>query len=96
MFVFGCQSLRLEVLIIMLSMITPNTTVSTYFIKNKSEVLEKFKEFHNFATNLAGNRIKVLRSDNGREYCSRNFDEYLKQKGITIQLTVPSTLPKMV
>ena len=54
-----------------------------YFIKNISEVLEKFKEFHNFATNLSGNRIKVLRSDNGSEYCSKNFDEYLKQKGIT-------------
>ena len=61
-----------------------------YFMKNKSEVLEKLKEFHNFATNLAGNRIKVLRSDNGGEYCSRNFDEYLKQKGITRQLTVPN------
>ena len=61
-----------------------------YFMKNKSEVLEKFKEFHNFATNLAGNQIKVLCSDNGGEYCSRNFDEYLKQKGITRQLTVPN------
>ena len=59
-------------------------------MKNRSEVLEKFKEFHNFTTNLAGNRIKVLRSDNGGEYCSRNFDEYLKQKGITRQLTVPN------
>ena len=39
---------------------------------------------------LPGNRIKVLHSDNGGEYCSRNFDEYFKQKGITRQLTVPN------
>lgn len=37
---------------------------------------------------ISGNQIKVLRSDNGGEYCSNNFDEYLKQKGITRQLTV--------
>ena len=61
-----------------------------YFMKNKIEVLEKFKEFHNFAKNLAGERIKVLRSDNGGEYSSRHFDEYLKEKGITRQLTVPN------
>ena len=55
-----------------------------YFMKNKSEVLEKFKEFHNFATNLSGNRIKVLCSNNGGKYCSKNFDESSKQKGITV------------
>ena len=52
-------------------------------MKNKSEVLQKFKEFHSFATDLCGNQIKALRSDNGGEYSSNNFDEYLKQKGIT-------------
>lgn len=59
-------------------------------MKNKSEVLQKFKEFHSFATDLCGNQIKGLRSDNGGEYFSNNFDEYLKQKGITRQLTVPN------
>jgi 5'-3' exoribonuclease 2 len=51
-----------------------------YFLKSKDEVLEKFKEFHNFATNLTGKHIKVLRTDNGGEYCSKAFEAYLKEK----------------
>ena len=33
--------------------------------------------------------MKNLRSDNGEEYCSKEFDDYLKVKGITRQSTVP-------
>lgn len=60
-----------------------------YFIKRKSEVLEKFQEFVNHVTNLTGKPIKVLRTDNGGEYCSKEFESYLKQKGISHQLTAP-------
>lgn len=59
-------------------------------MKNKSEVLEKFKEFHNFAMNLSGSWTKVLHSNNGGEYCSKNFDEYMKQNGNVRQLTEPN------
>ena len=59
---------------------TRYTTV--YFLKTKDEVLEKFKEFHSFA-------VKVLRTDNGGEYCSKLFDAFLKEKGIIHQLSVP-------
>jgi hypothetical protein len=40
-----------------------------YFLKNKSQVLEKFKDFHNYAKNVSGKGIKVIRTDNGGEYC---------------------------
>ena len=62
-----------------------------YFIKHKSEVLEKFKEYVNHVTNATGKQVKVLRSDNGGEYCSKEFTSYLKEKGIAHQLTVPYT-----
>ena len=60
-----------------------------YFIKHKHEVLEKFKEFVSLISNITDNTIKVLRSDNGGEYCSKAFEAYLKEHGISHQLTVP-------
>ena len=38
---------------------------SVYFIKHKSEVQDKFKEFEAVTTNDCGKRIGALRSDNG-------------------------------
>ena len=60
-----------------------------YFMKNKSEVLEKFKEFNNYAVNATGKPIKILRSDNGGEYSSKEFESFLKKNGIVHQLSVP-------
>ena len=45
-------------------------------------------EYVNQAEKL-GKRVKNLRSDNRGEYCSKEFDDYLKAKGITHQTTVP-------
>ena len=60
-----------------------------YFMKQKSEVLEKFKEFVNVMQNITGKHIKVLRSDNGGEYTSKVLSEYMKQQGIIHQTTTP-------
>lgn len=62
---------------------------SIYFLKYKSEVLEKFKEFAAITTNQSGQRIRTLRTDNGGEYVSEEFTTYLKLKGIHHQLTSP-------
>lgn len=62
---------------------------SVYFIKHKSEVLDKFKEFEAVTTNDCGKRIGDLCSDNGGEYLSDEFKEYLKLKCIRHELTVP-------
>eukprot|EP00795_Rhopilema_esculentum_P008820 gene8820-biopygen1729 len=51
-----------------------------YFVKNKDEVLQKFKEFEAMATNITGQRIKNLRSDNGGEYSSKEFNDFLTLK----------------
>ena len=44
---------------------------SVCFMKRKSEVLEKFKEFETDAMNESGRKIETLRTDNGGEYVSK-------------------------
>ena len=65
---------------------------AVYFINNKSEVFEKFKEFEASTTNESEQCIGTLRMDNGGEYVSKEFEAYLKSKGIKHQLTIPYTL----
>ena len=62
---------------------------AVYFMKHKSEVLNKFKEFEVTTSNDAGRAIGTLRTDNGGEYLSSAFQNYLKEKGIRHELTVP-------
>ncbi len=64
---------------------------AVYFLKNKSDVFRKFKEFEATATNESGQRIGTLRTDNGGEYMSSEFEAYLKLKGIAHQLTIAYT-----
>ena len=61
---------------------------SVYFMKHKSEVLEKFKDFET-ATACSGERIRKLRTDNDGEYVSKEFEAYLKSKRIFHEVTVP-------
>ena len=64
---------------------------AVYFMKTKDQVLEKFKEYEAMVTNMTEKKIKILRSDNGGEYTSKEFSNYLKEKGIQHQLSVPRT-----
>ena len=64
---------------------------AVYFMKTKDQVLEKFKEYEAMVTNMTEKKIKILRSDNGGEYTSKEFSNYLKEKGIQQQLSVPRT-----
>ena len=60
-------------------------------MKTKDQVLEKFKEYEAMVTNMTEKKIKILQSDNGGEYTSEEFSNYLKEKGIQHQLSVPRT-----
>ena len=62
---------------------------SIYLMRNKSEVPDKFKEFEALVCNQTGLTIGTLRSDNGGEYLSNDFEEYLKEKGIRHECTIP-------
>lgn len=58
-----------------------------YFLRHKSEVFEKFREFQAFVFTQLNTKIKVLKSDNGTEYTSREFDKYLRDNGIVHELS---------
>jgi transposase InsO family protein len=60
-----------------------------YFLKSKNEVLIKFKEFKVLIENTSERKIKILRSDNGGEYTSKEFVSFCKDVGIKIELTNP-------
>lgn len=64
---------------------------AVYFLKKKSEVFEKFKEFEADVTNQCGHGIGTLRTDNGGEYLSKEFQAYLISKGTSHELTIPHT-----
>ena len=39
----------------------------------------------------SGRVLKALRSDNGREYTSKRFENYLRSHGIRHEFTIPKT-----
>ena len=53
-----------------------------YFLKKKSEVFDRFKEFKALVENQTEKKIKVLRIDNVGEFCSKEFEEFYKKFGI--------------
>ena len=62
-------------------------------MKSKDEVFSKFKEFKALIENLYERKIKILRSDNGGEYTSKEFVEMSGLRGIS---PLPTILNKMV
>ena len=61
------------------------------FLKAKSEAFNEFKVFKAWAENHTQKSIKILRSDNGGEYTSKEFNEFCKNHGIARQLTISYT-----
>ena len=53
-----------------------------YFLRNKSEVFNRFKEFKALVENQTEKKIKALRTDNGGEFCKKEFEEFCKKCGI--------------
>lgn len=53
-----------------------------YFIKQKSDVTDRFIAFEKLINNKFGRTMKTLRSDNGKEYVNRRLQEYLEKRGI--------------
>eukprot|EP00253_Pinus_taeda_P035295 PITA_35295 len=62
-----------------------------YFLKNKSEVFEKFQNFKALVENQSGLRIKVLRIDRGGEYISKEFLRFCRENGIHKKFTARYT-----
>ncbi len=62
-----------------------------YALKKKHEVFQKFTEWKAMVERESGHQLKILRTDNGGEYTSNQFKEYLKAEGIRHELTIPKT-----
>lgn len=60
-----------------------------YLLAHKSEVIEKFKEYVQMCRTMFNKTPKFLRTDNGGEYISKQFNVYLQQNGIQIQRSAP-------
>ena len=65
--------------------------VFIYLLKHKGEVLLKFIQFQRLTTTQMERSIKCLRTDNGGEYLSKEFNEYCASNGIQRQMSTPYT-----
>uniref|UniRef100_A0A1X7U6J2 Integrase catalytic domain-containing protein n=1 Tax=Amphimedon queenslandica TaxID=400682 RepID=A0A1X7U6J2_AMPQE len=62
--------------------------VWVYVLKRKSDVFSKFCEWKAYVEQSTGRSLKVLLMDNGGEFTSNEFEEYLR-KGVKHELTIP-------
>jgi hypothetical protein len=60
-----------------------------YFLKAKNETFSKFIEYKALIENQTGKHIHALRTDNGGEIESHQFDDFCKEAEIKKQLIVP-------
>ena len=62
-----------------------------YMMKNKDEALAKFKLYVAMAETKFNYKVVKVRTDNGGEYCSKIFDNFLQERGTQEERTVPYT-----
>ena len=62
-----------------------------YPLKQKSEVFQRFQEWKAQVERSTGEKVKILRSDNGGEYTSNEFTSFLTEQGIKHEKTIPHT-----
>jgi transposase InsO family protein len=65
--------------------------VWVYVLKTKDQVFQLFKKFHAMVEREKGKSLKCLRTDNGGEYTSNEFEDYCSEYGIRHEKTVPGT-----
>ncbi len=69
-------------------MIEDDTCGCIIMMKLKSEVFSKFKQWKVIIEKSTGRQLKALRSDNGGEYTSIEFTEFLQAEGIRHERSV--------
>ena len=79
----------LNTMLLLLMMQLENLGV--YCIKKKYDVFNTFKKWKALVENETGKKLKCLRSDNGGEYCIKDFDNCCSNNGIHRQKIVPGT-----
>lgn len=64
--------------------------VHVQFMRGKNEVFQKL-DFEALVENQTCKKIKILRSDNGKEYVSNEFEFFCNNNGIRHELSTPYT-----
>src|SRR6266481_9171351 len=62
-----------------------------YAIRHKSEAITKFREWKALVEAETGHQVKIYRTDNGGEFTSRRFEDYLRTTGVRHEVTAPYT-----
>jgi transposase InsO family protein len=62
-----------------------------YFLKHKYQAFSTFKEWKIMIERQTKKKVKILRTDNGMEFCSKQFENYCKSEGIVRHYAVPYT-----
>ena len=62
-----------------------------FLMRRKSEAFTKFLEYKTFVERQTNMKIRVLRSDQGGEYKSNEFNEYCQKEGIKREFTTSYT-----
>jgi hypothetical protein len=65
--------------------------VFTYFLKYKHEAFDAFKAWKVMVEKQTERKVKVLRTDNGMEFCSNEFKFFYKKEDIIRHHTIPHT-----
>ena len=65
--------------------------VWVYILKHKDDVFPCFLEWKALVERSTNQKLKALRTDNGGEYMSTEFQTYLKKERVRHELTVPKT-----
>ena len=58
-----------------------------YVLQRKSEVFKYFKEFLAKVERQCNKKLKCIRTDNGMEFCSIEFEKFLRDRGIKMERT---------
>ena len=62
-----------------------------YFLEQKSEAFNTFVKFKAFTERQSGQKLKILMTDRGGEFTSKEFQNYCSSQGIKRELTVRYT-----
>ncbi|KAL2232792.1 UNVERIFIED_CONTAM: Retrovirus-related Pol polyprotein from transposon TNT 1-94 [Sesamum indicum] len=65
--------------------------VFVFLMKYKSEVFDKFEKWKTLVENQTSKKLKSLRTDNGLEFCNKQFSEMCDKYGIRRHKTNPYT-----
>lgn len=63
--------------------------VWVYFLRHKNETFPTFKKWKILVETQTGKNVKKLRTDNGLEFCSGDFNEFCTNHGIARHKTIP-------